>query len=160
MTKPLLLLCALLMPSGLTAQTASHHGGVDARGDAVMGFSHERTTHRFTLLTDGGTIAVTARDAADAASIGQIRSHLRHIAQMFANGHFEAPMLIHAKTPPGVEVMRARREAIIHTFEETPAGGRVRMTTADDAALGAVHAFLRFQIQDHRTGDPETVQPR
>jgi hypothetical protein len=161
MTERLLLLCAFLAPLGLASQTPSHqHAGVDVRGDAVMGFSHEKTTHRFTLLADGGTIAVTARDAADAASISQIQSHLRHIAQLFANGTFEAPMLIHAKTPPGVEVMRRRKDAITYSFEETPAGGRVRMTTADNAALDAVHVFLRFQIQDHRTGDPETVQPR
>jgi hypothetical protein len=151
----------LLVPWGLAAQTPSHqHAGVDARGDAVMGFSHEKTTHRFTLLVDGGTIAVTAHEVADAASIDQIRSHLRHIAKMFAAGNFEAAMMIHGQTPPGVAVMRGRKDAITYRFEETPAGGRVRMTTADDAALAAVHAFLRFQIQDHRTGDPETVQPR
>ena len=161
MNKVLMLLCAVLLPVRLAAQTpGSHHAGVDARGDAVMGFSHETTTHRFTLLADGGTIAVTVRDAADRASITQIRSHLMHIASMFAGGNFEAPMLVHAKTPPGVAAMRDRTDAITYKFEETAPGGRIRLTTADRAALDAVHAFLRFQIQDHRTGDPETVQPK
>ena len=159
MTKEFLPLCALLLPIDLAAQPpGSHHAGVDARGDAVMGFSHATTTHRFTLLADGGTIAATARDGADGASISQIRSHLTHIASMFADGNFEAPMLIHAKTPPGVAVMRERKGAITYTYEETATGGRIRVRTADRAALDAVHAFLRFQIQDHRTGDPERVQ--
>lgn len=161
MTTRMFLLCVLLAPASVAGQTPSaHDAGVDARGDAVMGFSHAKTTHRFTLLADGGAIAVTAKDRADADSIGQIRGHLRHIAQMFAEGNFEAPMLIHARTPPGVDVMRQRREAVTYTFEETPAGGRVRIATADRAVTDAVHAFLRFQIRDHRTGDPETVQPR
>jgi hypothetical protein len=38
-------------------------------------------------------------------------------------------------------------------FEETPNGGRVRITTKDTEALAAIHEFLRFQIEDHRTGD-------
>ena len=32
----------------------SHHEGVVRRGDDVMGFSHEKTTHHFILLKDGG----------------------------------------------------------------------------------------------------------
>ncbi len=124
MTKAFLPLCAMLLPIGLAVQSpGSHHAGVDARGDAVMGFSHETTTHRFTLLADGGTIAATARDGADRASISQIRSHLTHIASMFADGNFQAPMLIHAKTPPGVAVMRERKSAITYTYEETATGG-------------------------------------
>jgi len=159
MIKTLVLLC--VMPVGLGAQAPSdHHAGLDARGDAVMGFSHEKTAHRFTLLADGGAIAVTARDGADAAGISQIRSHLAHIASMFARGSFEAPMLIHGKTPPGVTVMRERGAAITYTFEETAKGGRVRIVTTEPVALAAVHAFLRFQIRDHRTGDTQTVQPR
>jgi hypothetical protein len=161
MTKAFLLLCAVLLPIPLAAQTPnSHHTGVYGRGDAVMGFSHETTTHRFTLLAGGGTIAVSARDAADRASISKIRSHLTHIASMFADGNFEAPMLIHAITPPGVAMMRERTGAITYTFEETATGGRIRVTTADRAAVDAVHAFLRFQIEDHRTGDPKRVQPK
>ena len=160
MTIRLCLLYLLLVPASVAGQTQSQHdAGVNARGDAVMGFSHQKTTHRFTLLADGGAIAVTAKDRADADSIGQIRGHLRHIAQMFDEGNFEAPMLIHAKTPPGVEVMRQRRETVTYTFEETPAGGRVRIATTDRAVTNAIHSFLRFQIQDHRTGDPKTVQP-
>src|SRR5688572_13103854 len=154
MTIRLFVLCVLLVPASVAGQTPSHHdAGVNARGDGVMGFSHEKATHRFTLLADGGAIAVTAKDHADADSIGRIRGHLRHIAQMFAKGNFEAPLLIHAKTPPGVEVMRQRREAVTYTFEVTPAGGRVRIAASDRAVTDAVHAFLRFQIRDHRTGD-------
>jgi hypothetical protein len=34
----------------------------------------------------------------------------------------------------------------------------VRISTRDAEALAAVDAFLRFQIEDHRTGDSGQVQ--
>ena len=53
------------------------------RGEHVMGFSHEATTHHFRLFKDGGEIAVTVKDPSDKTSIEQIRSHLGHITKMF-----------------------------------------------------------------------------
>jgi hypothetical protein len=108
-----------------------------------MGFDHEKTTHHFRLTPAGGVIEVTARSESDTASRDAIRKHLAHIAQMFAAGDFEAPMLIHEQVPPGVPVMK-----------QLPVGGEIRIATADPEARAAVHAFLRFQIEDHQTGDP------
>lgn len=127
--------------------------GVDERGDQGMGFSHGKTTHHFRLLADGGAIEVTANDAADRASRDQIRVHLAQIAQVFTAGNFETPMFVHARMPDGVPVMKQMKERIQYRYEELETGGRVRIATADGKALAAVHAFLRFQIQDHRTGD-------
>jgi hypothetical protein len=137
----------------------SHAEAVDARGDAGMGFSHEKTTHHFRLLADGGAIEVQANDPADGASRDMIRMHLQHIAGSFASGDFDLPMFVHGQTPPGVPVMKEKKGAIAYTYEELPAGARVRIKTADPEALSAVHDFLKFQIQDHRTGDPLAVQP-
>lgn len=131
-----------------------HHDGVNRRGDHVMGFSHEKTTHHFRLAADGGAIEVTANDAADTTSRDEIRKHLGHIAKMFAAGNFKAPMLIHDLVPPGVTVLQERRDKVEYLFEEIDGGARVRIRTADKTALSAVHEFLRFQITDHHTGDP------
>ena len=136
-----------------------HHEGVDRRGDAVMGFEHAKTAHHFRLHRDGGAIEVTANDAADTASRDRIRAHLREIATAFAEGDFRMPREIHDRVPPGADVMRDRRTAIRYAFEEIERGGRVRITTSDPAALSAVHDFLKFQIEDHRTGDPLEVTP-
>jgi hypothetical protein len=138
--------------------THDHNAEVKRRGDAVMGFSHENTTHHFRLRHDGGEIEITANDAADAESAAEIRGHLTHIAQMFRDGNFTAPILIHAQNPPGTDVMARLKDAIVYRMDTQPAGGRVRITTGDAEALAAVHAFLRFQITDHRTGDPLTIQ--
>ena len=133
------------------------HQGVVQRGDEVMGFSHEKTTHHFRLDSDGGTIEAEANDAKDTASRDQIRSHFGHIVTMFAGGNFSAPMLIHAQNPPGTETMKRLRDAIEYKMESTEKGGRIRITTKDPEALRAVHEFLRFQIADHHTGDSTQV---
>lgn len=130
-----------------------HHDGVVQRGDEVMGFSHEKTTHHFRLYPDGGAIEAEVNDAKDSASRDEIRSHFRHIAKLFAEGDFSAPMLIHAQNPPGSEGMKRLRNAIEYKLESTEKGARIRITTKDPEALRAVHEFLRFQIADHQTGD-------
>jgi hypothetical protein len=133
----------------------SHHDAVDKRGDHVMGFSHEKTTHHFRLYKDGGAIEVTANDPNDTESRDQIRMHLGHIARMFASGDFNAPMLIHDRVPPGVPVLERLKSEVRYEFQKTDRGGAIRITTSNAEALNAVHDFLRFQIDDHRTGDPK-----
>lgn len=68
-------------------------------------------------------------------------------------------MRIHDRVPPGVPTMKDSKSRIEWKFAETPGGGRVRITTEDAKALAAIHEFLRFQIEDHRTGDPTEVPP-
>ena len=126
---------------------------MNQRGDHVMGFDHMKTTHHFRLLSDGGSIEVTANSAQDTESRDQIRMHLGHIAKMFAGGNFNAPMLIHDQIPPGVPTMQKLKGDIHYKFEETEQGGRVRISTSSTKALQAIYDFLRFQIKEHKTGD-------
>ena len=126
---------------------------MNKRGDRVMGFDHTKTTHHFRLLPDGGAIEVTANTAEDTASRDEIRMHLGHIAKMFASGNFNAPMLVHDQTPPGVPVMQKLKSEITYSFEETERGATVRISTKNAEALQAIHEFLRFQIKEHKTGD-------
>jgi hypothetical protein len=131
-----------------------HASGVDTRGDHAVGFSHNKSTHHFRLLPNGGAIEVTANDANDKVTRDEIRTHLSHIVQMFMNGNFQVPMFIHDIVPPGVPVMKSKRASITYVLEPMPTGGRLRITTTDTEALKAIHQFLTFQIDDHRTGDP------
>ena len=141
----------LLAALALCAQTdKDHFDGVNKRGDHAMGFSHEKTTHHFRLFADGGAIEVIADDA---QSRDEIREHLSHIATMFAAGNFEMPMFIHDRVPPGVPAMKRLKRQIKYAYEPLDNGGRVRITTANPDAVKAIHAFLRFQITDHKTGD-------
>lgn len=135
------------------ANQVDDHAAMVERGGHVMGFPAAKTTHHFRLFLDGGEIEVRANDRDDAATRDMIRMHLSHIAGMFSEGNFNAPMLIHDTTPPGVPTMKRVREQIQYQYEPTASGGRVRIQTQDPQALDAVHAFLLFQIVEHRTGD-------
>ena len=147
------------VPGGEKSAAPAHsHGGVPERGDRVMGFDHAKTTHHFTLTKTGGRIEITANRRDDLGSIGAIRSHLPHIARMFSEGDFEAPMLIHDRVPPGVPTMKRHPGAIAWKYQESAAGGRIVATTKDREALSALHAFLAFQIEDHETGDSLAVR--
>jgi hypothetical protein len=128
--------------------------GMNERGDKVMGFDHTKTTHHFVLKPDGGVIQIEANDSSDTASRDQIRQHMRHIAKMFAEGNFSAPMLIHEQNPPGADVMKELKARIKYEFGETERGAFIRMSTTDADGLKAIHDFLRFQIKEHMTGDP------
>ena len=150
------LLGLALLAAGTVSYSQSHHDDVNRRGDHEMGFLHEKTTHHFRLAKDGGTIEVTANDPIDTGSRDQIRQHLTHIAMIFSAGNFNAPMLIHDQTPPGVPVMKQLKDQIKYEFENVDSGGRVRISTSSREAIDAVHEFLRFQINDHQTGDPLT----
>ena len=152
---PVLCLVLSLVSMPVSRAARQDHGAM------VMGFDQARTTHHFLLFTDGGAIDVSVNDPADTKNRDAIRSHLPHIAAMFGQGDFEAPMLVHdSKNVPGTSVMTERKGAIRYQYVETANGGRVNIVTSDPAAVAAVHAFLTFQIAEHKTGDPTTVQTR
>lgn len=132
---------------------AQHQADVEKQGDEAMGFAHDKTTHHFRLYPDGGAIEVTANDPKDSQDVQAIQSHLAHIATMFSQGDFSIPIFIHDQTPPGVPVMKEKNAEISYRFEALPTGGKVRITTTNPDALSAIHSFLRFQIEDHHTGD-------
>jgi hypothetical protein len=128
----------------------AHQRDMHARGALAMGFDQERTVHRFLIYPDGGAIEVTVKEASDHANLEAIRRHLPEIAGLFKAGDFGKPELTHAQQVPGTPAMTRLKDRITYQYEEMPAGGRVRIVTRDAEALAAVHAFLQFQIEDHR----------
>ena len=153
MTKRLLLaFCLLLNTTVAVAQ--DHHGRMTARGTQAMGFDQSKTTHHFYLHEDGGVIEVTVKDRKDRANLDAIRAHLPHIIKMFSAGDFSTPHFVHEANVPGTEAMTRLRDRIAYAYEEVPAGARVKITTRHARALLAVHEFLKYQITNHKTGDP------
>ncbi len=130
---------------------------MQSRGDVGMGFSQSKTTHHFTLAKDSGVISVEANQAADTESRDEIRMHLAHIAKAFADGDFDIPMFVHDQAPPGVGVMKSKKEQIQYRFEETNMGGRVVIRSADRETVSAIQDFLSFQIREHKTRDSLTI---
>jgi len=149
-----LAIATLAFPQEPKSAPSHDHAAMERRGDEGMGFSQAKTVHHFLLKRDGGVIEVTTKDPADTESRDQIRMHLAHIARAFAQGDFDIPMFVHDQAPPGADVMAANGDVISYRFEPEEHGGRVAIATKDPEALAAIHDFLRFQIREHRTGDP------
>ena len=137
---------------------ATQHEEMMKHGEMAMGFSQTKSTHHFRLTSTGGSIEVQTNDAADTVTLNQIRQHLRHISEMFAEGDFSSPMLTHRQVPPGVPDMQRLKGSLSYTYADTESGARVLINTANPDALNAVHKFLLFQIEEHKTGDPERLQ--
>jgi hypothetical protein len=152
--------CVLLLSWVRPVHAAPQHddSGMNGRGDHVMGFDHEKTTHHFTLTKTGGVIQVTANDSSDSASRDHIRMHLQHISKAFAAGDFTDPHEVHDEVPPGVPVMKERKDKVSYSYQSVANGAKVVITTEDPTALEAVHEYLRYQIREHKTGDSTSVK--
>jgi len=53
--------------------------------------------------------------------------------------------------------MKKLRDQIQYRVEPMPNGARLRLSSENPKAVSAIHDFLRFQIQDHQTGDSTAV---
>lgn len=124
---------------------------VQHRGELVMGVDQYTSTHRFDKRADGGRIELQ-RDGDDPEGVATIRRHLRQVAVEFADGDFSASRAVHNREIPGVDVMSAKRDAIIYTVAELPRGAELNIRTSDPDAVAAIHRFLDFQRGDHRSG--------
>jgi hypothetical protein len=142
------------------AQHAAHQRDLNARGEQAMGFSQAVTTHHFILLSGGGYIQATANKKDDNKSVEGIRTHLFDIKKKFAAGDFSAPELTHAQVLPGTPKMQELRSDIAYSVELIEGGGRLKMTTRSKEGIAAIHEFLKFQIEEHATGDPTEVQKK
>ena len=169
MKSPMAVLCALLVCSTAAASQThddhssaqpdhSKHQEMEKRGNQGMGFDQDKITHHFLLRKDGGAIQVTANSADDKTSREEIQMHLHHIAQAFKSGDFNIPMFVHDQTPPGVDTMTKLKDQIHYKYEAAANGGRVVISSANAEVVAAIHEFLKFQIREHKTGDPLEVK--
>lgn len=146
------------MKMGNKSDDSDHLAMVMSNGEKEMGFSQTKTTHHFLIMKDGGAIQVEANDIKDTDNRDKIRKHLTEITKQFQNGIFTTPFAVHGTMPPGVPEMDQLKNEIQYSYEETEKGARVRILTNNPKALAAIHAFLKFQIEEHQTGDPSSLK--
>lgn len=144
-------------PAARADGSAGHGRHVDGRHDS-FGMSHTKSTHSFRLFADGGAIELRASDAADQTTVAAIRTHLQQITPQFSEGDFSTPQFVHGYAPDGVAQLTRLRDDITYRYQELDGGGRIRITTTSAEALDAIHAFLRFQVIEHRTANTGKVE--
>ncbi|HKH03556.1 MAG TPA: hypothetical protein VKA65_00220 [Acidimicrobiales bacterium] len=167
-------LAALALALGVALGLAACGGGGDAgddgladrqqevaeRGEGVMPFDLEATTHRFEPTADGLVQTVVADDPSDAANVSLVREHLTDEAERFAAGDYDDPAAIHGEEMPGLAELEAGADRIDVAYAEADAGGRITYTTADATLVDALHRWAEAQVMDHGThADPGRTDP-
>jgi hypothetical protein len=132
------------------AQTLQNSVAAATPGETDLNSDQEKAVRHFKLLPDGGAIEMTANDP---ANIAAVRQQAANIVAMFGQGKFEVPTVTRGRNPPGADRMSQLKGAISYVAQNLPAGGRVVIRTTNSEARNAVHDFLRFQIQEQKTGD-------
>lgn len=148
----------LYVATQLCAQQSGTHQMMDQRGAKAMGFDQAKVVHHFYLLKNGGAVEVSAKNADDKDTIAAIQQHLANQAKAFEKGNFETPTEVHAKPPDGVPVLKKLRREITFEVVQMDSGAALRMLTVNSQAKQAIHDFMKFQIQEHQTGDPMHVE--
>jgi hypothetical protein len=122
---------------------------VAERGQSVMPFDLEQTTHRFTPTKTGGVQDVIADQPDDAKQIGLIRTHLQKEATAFSHGDFRDPAQIHGDSMPGLTGLQEDYERIEVRYQERPEGATLTYTTDEPALVNALHDWFKAQLSDH-----------
>lgn len=122
---------------------------VAERGEHVMPFDLDATTHRFEPVGDGLVQTVSADDPTDAEQVELVRTHLDHEAARFAAGDYGDPAAIHGDDMPGLAELERGAEDIRVTYEPTRAGGRITFATGDAGLVDALHRWAGAQTSDH-----------
>jgi hypothetical protein len=106
-----------------------------------MRFSQTATRYHFLVNLNGGVIQVQTKDPADATNRNDITVRLGHIAKALGSGDFDIP-IVHDTDRPEVQEMKRLQKNIQYSFEETPNGGRVVISSANKEVVEVIHRFL------------------
>jgi hypothetical protein len=122
---------------------------VAQRGQTVMPFDLEQTTHRFTPTATGGTQDVVADQRGDAEQVDLIRAHLQKEAQAFSRGDFSDPARIHGADMPGLAELQDGYDRFEVRYAERADGATLTYTADDSALVDALHSWFEAQLGDH-----------
>jgi hypothetical protein len=133
-----------------TMSDTQRQAEVAERGQDVMPFSLDATTHIFTKNPQGGIQQVVSKIKNDEAQVMLIQKHLQDIRVQFLKGDFSAPAKIHGQEMPGLSALMASKAGQITIEYQSIEGGAelVYLTNNADLVL-ALHQWFDAQLQDH-----------
>jgi hypothetical protein len=124
-------------------------------------YDRDRVVHHFYLSPDGGIMTLAVKDAADTETRKAVRAYVQRVSQLIVVGNLDRLREQFGQGMPGLDrIAEARaRKATITVRSSTPdEGSHIVFTSADPGALQGLHEFLRFQIEDLKTGDSKEVR--
>jgi hypothetical protein len=126
-------------------------------------YDRHRVVHHFYLYPDGGMMTLVVADPSDAETRKAVRAYVQRVSQLMVFGNLERMREQFGQGVPGLNrIAEARgRKATITVHSSTPdEGSHIIFSTADPGALEGLHEFLRFQMEDLKTGDSREVRER
>ena len=139
----------ILALAGCGEDTDNKLADVRERGEMVMGFDLEKTTHTFTETPDGGVQSVVVKDLKDIENLLKLREHLKEVAEKFSRGDFEDPETIHGENMGGVQELKTLYKEITISYKDIENGGEITYTTKNGEAIMAIHHWFEAQLSEH-----------
>jgi len=129
-----------------------------SRATKVSGFDADRVNRHFYVLKNGGAVEITAKDPNDEATVKAIQSHLKKESDLWTKGNFESVTSVYGRPPEGTAQLKKLRDEVTYAVVQEENGAVVRMLTVNPSAKSAIHDYLKFQIDQLKTGDPTSPQ--
>jgi len=129
-----------------------------SRVTRVSGFDSARVNRHFYVLKNGGALEITVKDPKDEDTIKAIRSYLKKESELWTKGNFDTVATVYGRVPESTVQLKKLREDVTYAVVPEENGGVIRLLTVNPSAKAAIHDYLRFQIDQLKTGDPTTPQ--
>ena len=124
----------------------------------VTGFDSERVVRHFYLLKNGGAIEVVAKDPKDETTVKAVQTYLKKESDSWTKGNFENVNAMYGKLPEGTPELKKLRDSVTFAAVPEESGGVLRLLTVNPQAKSAIHEYLKYQIDQFKSGDPTTPQ--
>lgn len=143
----------------VTAQSAAPNPEqeVDARFSRAMGVSLDKVTVHFYLVKNGGVMELLAKDPGDNSTVEALQKYLQNQKDLWEKGKETAVTDVHLRAPESAATMRRLRNDITFYAAKMDNGGVLRMFSINDQARTAIQDYMKFEIAEHNTGDPTTL---
>ena len=142
---------------GWTQVPAPTENDLKTRVSKVLGTDVDKIVQHYYLVKNGGVIEFTAKDPADNATISTVQKYLETQKDLFEKGKADADTGVYGKVPDGLPALKKLRNDITFFAVNTDSGAALRMFSVNDQARQAIQDFMKFQINEHKTGDPLQV---
>jgi hypothetical protein len=137
-----------------SASATPSDNDLNSRFSKALGTDASRIVQHYYLVKNGGVIEFTAKDPNDTTTISALQKYIDTQKDLFEKGKNDPDADVHGKVPDGVPILRKLRNEITFFAVKNDDGAALRMFSVNHQARQAIQNFLKFQINEHKTGDP------
>lgn len=134
--------------------SAATENDLNIRFSKTLGTDANKIVQHYYLVKNGGVIEFTAKDPNDSSVVSAVQKYLDAQKDMFEKGKNDVDADIHGKIPDGLAALKKLRNEITFFAVRSDSGAALRMFSVNGQARQAIQEFLKFQINEHKTGDP------